>query len=423
MGYKILVIGGGGREHAIINKIVESPQCEVCFALPGNPGIGTIATNLEIPIFDFDKILDAIKVHKIELVIVGPEVPLVDGIVDFLKEELPSLMVVGPKKYAAQLEGSKAFAKEFMMRHQIPTAAYIEVTKENLQVGIDHIHQNEGPYVLKADGLASGKGVLIIEDAKTAEMELKTMLDGKFGDASLKVVIEQFLDGIEFSVFALTDGKDYIILPEAKDYKRIGEGDTGLNTGGMGAISPVPFFDEVLRDKVIERIIDPTIKGFEKDNIDFNGFVFFGLIKVGDEPFVIEYNCRMGDPETEAVFPRIKSDVVEAFLSLSQGKLKDYKLIIDDKAAATIILVSSGYPEDFKKGFPIKGTQDIDDSIVFHSGTSTNSDGEIVTNGGRVIAITTLHENWKNALTISKQNAEKIDFKGKYYRKDIGFDL
>ncbi len=423
MGYKILVIGGGGREHAIINKIVESPLCDACFALPGNPGIGTIATNLEIPIFDFDKILAAIKVHNIQMVIVGPEVPLVDGIVDFLKEELPALMVVGPKKYAAQLEGSKAFAKEFMMRHQIPTATYIEVTKENLQVGIEHIQKNKGPYVLKADGLASGKGVLIIDDAKTAEMELKTMLDGKFGDASLKVVIEQFLDGIEFSVFALTDGKDYIILPEAKDYKRIGEGDTGLNTGGMGAISPVPFFDEVLRNKVIEQIIEPTIKGFDKDNIDFNGFVFFGLIKVGNEPFVIEYNCRMGDPETEAVFPRIKSDVVEAFISLSQGKLKDYQLIIDEKAAATIILVSGGYPEDFKKGFPVKGAKNINDSIVFHSGTTTNSNGEVLTNGGRVLAITTLHENWKDALATSKQNAEKIDFKGKYYRKDIGFDL
>jgi phosphoribosylamine--glycine ligase len=417
------VIGSGGREHAIASRIVESPLCEECFVLPGNPGTEKIATNLKVPIYDFEKIKEEILGNAIHLVVVGPEVPLVDGLVDYLNEFVPNVTVIGPTKIGAQLEGSKSFAKEFMFRHNIPTAAYIEVCKSNLQDGLEHIDKENGPYVLKADGLASGKGVVILESKEDAKSELKAMVNGKFGDASSTVVIEQFLSGIEFSVFALTDGKNYLLLPEAKDYKRIGVGDTGLNTGGMGAVSPVPFFDESLKEKVIQQVVQPTIDGLLKDEIDYKGFIFFGLIKVGDEPYVIEYNCRMGDPETEAVFPRIKSDIVEAFLATGEGNLDQYVIKVDSRSAATIILVSGGYPEDFKKGYKINDLELIDTSTVYHSGTVRDDNGDILTNGGRVLAITTLDDDFKKALSISKANAEIIQYKDKYYREDIGFDL
>lgn len=423
MLYNILVIGSGGREHAMVSKIVESNLCEECFVLPGNPGTEKIATNLKVPAYDFEKIAEEIKANNIHLVIVGPEVPLVDGITDYLNEVVPGVIVVGPDKKAAQLEGSKSFAKEFMKRHQIPTAAYIDVKKSNLAEGIFYLDSHHGPYVLKADGLASGKGVLILNDKEEAKSELKSMLSGKFGDASATVVIEEFLSGIEFSVFVLTDGKNYTILPEAKDYKRIGEGDTGLNTGGMGAVSPVPFYDQVLKEKVVSKVIKPTIEGLEKDGIVYKGFIFFGLINVGDEPYVIEYNCRMGDPETEAVFPRIKSDIVDAFIKTGTQQLNEYDMVVSEEAAATIILVSGGYPEDFKKGYNISNLEQVKDSLVFHSGTAGDQNGDLLTNGGRVLAITTIHQDFREALKISKKNAETIEFKNKYFRTDIGFDL
>ena len=423
MQYNILVIGSGGREHAIVSKVLESPLCNHCFVLPGNPGTEHIATNLQVQIHDFEKIAEVVKEKNIHIVVVGPEVPLVNGITDFLHEKTPGITVIGPNKVAAQLEGSKSFAKDFMFRHQIPTAAYLEVDESNISEGLSHIDSSAGPYVLKADGLASGKGVLIIADKEEAKSELKGMLAGKFGDASSKVVIEDFLSGIEFSVFVLTDGINYILLPEAKDYKRIGEGDTGLNTGGMGAVSPVPFFDEELKSKVIEKIIEPTIKGLQKDGINYSGFIFAGLIRVGDEPYVIEYNCRMGDPETEVVFPRIKSDIVDAFVKTGISSLDDYTIQVSDDAAATVILVSGGYPEDFDKGYPIINLDKVENSLVFHSGTTLDKDGGLVTNGGRVLAITTLHPDFRQALNISKANSNLVDFKNKNFRTDIGFDL
>jgi phosphoribosylamine--glycine ligase len=355
-------------------------------------------------------------------VVVGPEVPLVLGITDELTASYPNLIIVGPKKEGAMLEGSKGVAKAFMQRHSIPTAAYLEITLQNLNDGIKHIDDHQGPYVLKADGLASGKGVLIIDDKDEAKKELVDMINGKFGRASEKVVIEQFLSGIEFSLFVLTDGNDYVILPEAKDYKRIGEADTGLNTGGMGAVSPVPFYQGDFKTKVIDKVVIPTVAGLKKDRIDYCGFIFFGLIMVDDEPYVIEYNCRMGDPETEAVFPRIKSDIVEAFVCMHQGALDKYSMIIDDNTAATVILVSGGYPGDFEKGLEIVGVDDIEGSIVFHSGT-TIKDNALVTDGGRVLAITTLAQTKDQAVGKSLKNAEKISFKNKYFRSDIGFDL
>jgi phosphoribosylamine--glycine ligase len=423
MQYNILVIGSGGREHAMVNKIIESDLCEECFVLPGNPGTEPIATNLKVPVYDFERIAEEIKANNIQIVVVGPEVPLVDGITDYLNDVIPGVIVIGPNKKAAQLEGSKSFAKEFMRRHDIPTAAYLEVTKNNLTEGLQHIDSTNGPYVLKADGLASGKGVLILQDKEEAKSELKSMIEGKFGDASSTVVIEEFLDGIEFSVFVLTDGKNYVLLPEAKDYKRIGEGDTGLNTGGMGAVSPVPFFNDSLKEKVISGIIQPTIDGLVKDDIEYKGFIFVGLIMVNDEPYVIEYNCRMGDPETEAVFPRIKSDIVDAFLKTGSQNLDDYSMEVSKDAASTVIMVSGGYPEDFKKGFKISNLENTKNSIVFHSGTANDQNGDLITNGGRVLAITTLHSDFREGLRISKQNAEIIDYKNKYFRRDIGFDL
>jgi phosphoribosylamine---glycine ligase len=422
MKYRILVLGGGGREHAMVSKIVESSLCEACFCAPGNPGIAMLSSILPVGVEDFEGIEKIILDHKINMVVVGPEVPLVLGVTDYLKSKFEDIIIVGPSKVGAMLEGSKAVAKEFMKRHNVPTASYIEVTNANLEEGLAHIATGKGPYVLKADGLASGKGVLIIDDVEEAKIELKAMVGGKFGGASEKVVIEQFLSGIEFSLFALTDGKDYILLPEAKDYKRIGEGDTGLNTGGMGAISPVPFYSGDFKNKVIASIVKPTIEGLKKDQIDYKGFVFFGLIKVGDLPYVIEYNCRMGDPETEAVFPRITSDIVEAFVAMDQGKLSDYTFSASEMKAATVITVSGGYPESFEKGYEIEGLHLINDSIIFHSGTSSK-DGKVVTAGGRVLAITTLAPTKEEAVSKSLAAAEKISYKNKYFRKDIGFDL
>jgi phosphoribosylamine--glycine ligase len=373
---------------------------------------------------DFQGLASKCLELNIDYIVVGPEAPLVDGVYDFFKihKEYSHIHVIGPSKNGAQLEGSKAFAKKFMADYQIPTAAYVEVTKDNLQEGLDHIDQSEGPYVLKADGLAAGKGVLIIEAKGEAKKELKAMIEGKFGKASSKVVIEEFLDGIEFSVFVLTDGKEYVLLPEAKDYKRIGEGNTGLNTGGMGAISPVPLFDKKMKEKVIHRIIEPTIKGIQDRGIDYLGFIFFGLIEVKGEPMVIEYNCRMGDPETEAVIPRLEDDLMELIRDVAHGGMSARTPSFKEQTAATIMLVSGGYPEAYEKNKEISGLDDCEGSLIFHAGTKT-SDGKIYTNGGRVIAVTSFGESIDHAVAQSKKNADKIKFQGKYYRKDIGFDL
>jgi len=418
----ILILGGGGREHTFAWKIRQSPTCEQLFVAPGNAGTGEIATNLDIDILDFNKVEKAIRKHQINMVIVGPEAPLVAGITDFLKEEVPGVQVIGPSKEGARLEGSKAFAKEFMIENEIPTAAYVEITEANLQEGIDHINTSKGPYVLKADGLAGGKGVLIIQDPAEAIEELKEMIEGKFGDASTRVVIEQFLSGLEFSVFVLTDGQYYTLLPEAKDYKRIGLGDTGLNTGGMGAISPVSFVDAEMMQKVRERIILPTLSGLQKRDIDYIGFIFFGLIEVNGEPYVIEYNCRMGDPETEVVFPRIKNDIVEMFEALHEKDLYEIRLDTDERTAATVMLVSGGYPEAYEKGKTIDIDPNINDSIIFHSGTKKEG-SQVKTNGGRVITVTSMANSKDEAVAMSLKNAEKVKFENSYYRSDIGFDL
>ena len=417
----ILILGSGGREHAFAWKIHQSTRCEHLFVAPGNAGTADIATNLSIDPLDFEKIEKAVIKYDIEMLIVGPEVPLVAGITDYFEEKLPGLNVLGPNKMAAQLEGSKAFAKQFMKDNNIPTADYIEVTLDNLEKGMDHIRGNEGPYVLKADGLAAGKGVLIISDPEAACTELRHMLEGKFGAASSRVVIEAFLDGIEFSVFILTDGQYYTLLPEAKDYKRIGEGDTGLMTGGMGAISPVPFCDSKMMQQVRNRIILPTLSGLENRNIDYVGFIFFGLISVGGEPYVIEYNCRMGDPESEVVLPRIQNDIVDLLEAVFEQDLYEIPLEIDPRSAATIMMVSGGYPEAYEKGKHIS-FGDINDSIIFHAGTKMVDDA-VTTNGGRVIAVTSLDENMGDAVAKSLSNVKKITFEGSYHRTDIGFDL
>src|SRR5690606_32283522 len=378
-----------------------------------------------IGVNDFEAIKDFCLVNNIQMVVVGPEDPLVKGIYDFFKNDqnLKNIQVVGPSKIGAQLEGSKEFAKEFLVKNNIPTAHYGSFTKENIDEGFAFLEKLKAPYVLKADGLAQGKGVLILEDLAEAKQELSNMLlDEKFGSASAKVVIEEFLDGIELSCFVLTDGKNYKILPNAKDYKRIGEGDKGLNTGGMGAVSPVPFADEILMKKIEDRIVKPTIQGLQNDKIEYKGFVFIGLIKVKDEPFVIEYNVRMGDPETEVVIPRLKTDLVELFLALKEQKLDQIELDIDPRSATTVMLVSGGYPEDYEKGKEISGLDNIKDSIVFHAGTKFDND-KVVTNGGRVLAITSFGEDFKEALKTSYKNIENIRFDKMYYRKDIGFDL
>ena len=421
----ILILGSGGREHTFAWKLSQSNLCEQLFVAPGNSGTSRIATNIDISVTDFKAIKEVVVSKNIDMVVVGPEDPLVLGIHDFFlnDDNLKHVSVIGPEANAAQLEGSKEFAKEFLIRHNIPTAAYKSFTKENVNQGYAFLETLKPPYVLKADGLAAGKGVVILNDLTEAKAELKRMLvDAKFGKASTKVVIEEFLDGIELSCFVLTDGKDYKILPTAKDYKRIGEGDTGLNTGGMGAISPVPFVDDILMNKIEERIVKPTVIGLQKDNLPYKGFIFIGLIKVDEEPFVIEYNVRMGDPETEVVLPLLKNDLVEIFDAIAKGTLKDITIDIDKRSATTVMLVSGGYPEDYAKGKEITGIDNVSDSLVFHAGAK-NEKGKTVTSGGRVMAITSFGKDYKEALKKSYQNIEKLHFDKMYYRKDLGFDL
>ncbi|MXO03206.1 phosphoribosylamine--glycine ligase [Flavobacterium sp. HBTb2-11-1] len=421
----ILLLGSGGREHAFAWKMTQSPLCEKLFVVPGNAGTAAIAENVAISATDFEAVKALVLKENISLVVVGPEDPLVKGIYDYFKndESLKNIPVIGPSKLGAQLEGSKEFAKEFLMKHNIPTAAYDSFTAETVEEGCKFLETLQPPYVLKADGLAAGKGVLIIQDLEEAKTELRNMLvHAKFGTASSKVVIEEFLDGIELSCFVLTDGKSYKILPTAKDYKRIGEGDTGLNTGGMGAVSPVPYVDAVLMEKIETRIVKPTIEGFQKDGIEYKGFVFIGLINVKGEPIVIEYNVRMGDPETEVVVPRLKSDLVELFLSVADQKLGDFNLEVDPRSATTVMVVSGGYPEDFEKGKVISGLENITDSIVFHAGTKLDGQN-VVTNGGRVIAVTSYGDDFQQAIKKSYQNIDKLSFDKMYFRKDIGFDL
>ncbi|GAA4310016.1 phosphoribosylamine--glycine ligase [Pontixanthobacter gangjinensis] len=420
----ILILGSGGREHTFAYKIAQSSKCSKLYVAPGNAGTAEIAENLHLNPIDFPAVGKAALDKDISMIVVGPEDPLVKGIVDFFAndEQLKDIQIIGPSSRGALLEGSKERAKEFMAMHKIPTAAYESFSFESLGAGKKFLETLEPPYVLKADGLAAGKGVLIIDDLEEAKKELENMLSGKFGAASEKVVIEEFLDGIELSVFVLTDGKNYKILPTAKDYKRIGEGDTGLNTGGMGAVSPVPFADEELMAKIEDRIVKPTVEGLKEEEIDYKGFIFIGLIKVKGEPFVIEYNVRMGDPETEVVLPRIKTDLVELLENTWNGTLDKISLDIDERAATTVMMVSGGYPESYEKGKVISGINDIEDSIVFHAGTKKEN-GNIVTSGGRVIALTSFGEDYNKALKKSYQSAEKLQFDKMYFRKDIGFDL
>ncbi len=421
----VLVLGSGGREHTFAWKIVNSPLCASLFVAPGNSGTAEIATNLEIGVNDFQSIKKAVLKYDIQMVIVGPEDPLVKGIHDFFLNDpaLKNIAVIGPQKAAAQLEGSKEFAKEFLFRHQIPTAAYQSFTAHEIEKGYDFLETLSPPYVLKADGLAAGKGVLIIKDLHEAKAELKQMLlNSKFGAASAKVVIEEFLDGVELSCFVLTDGESYKILPTAKDYKRIGEGDTGLNTGGMGAISPVPFANEALMAKIESRIVAPTIEGLKIDQLPYKGFVFIGLIVVNNEPLVIEYNVRMGDPETEAVLPRLNTDLMEIFVAIKDQALNQIDIEVNPKTATTVVLVSGGYPGPYEKGHPIKGLASVENALVFHAGAKNDGD-KIVTSGGRVVAVTAFGNDYKAALSRSYQAISKITFQGMNYRKDLGFDL
>jgi len=421
----ILILGSGGREHTFAWKIAQSSKCKNLFVAPGNSGTAEIAKNVAVSVTDFPAIKKLVIENDIQMVVVGPEDPLVNGIHDFFLNDdaIKNVAVIGPQKAAAELEGSKEFAKEFLYRHNIPTAAYKSFNKQNVEEGYDFLETIQPPYVLKADGLAAGKGVVILNDLNDAKTELKNMLvDAKFGQASSKVVIEEFLDGIELSCFVLTDGKNYKILPTAKDYKRIGEGDTGLNTGGMGAISPVPFANDAFLSKVEERIVKPTIQGLQKDNLPYKGFVFIGLIKVGDDPKVIEYNVRMGDPETEVVLPRLKNDLVDLFEATANQTLDTLDIEIDERAATTVMLVSGGYPESYEKGKVITGVENIEDSIVFHAGSQIKGN-DIITSGGRVMAVTSYGKTYEEAIKKSYQNIEKLHFDKINYRKDIGFDL
>lgn len=420
----ILLLGSGGREHALAWKINQSDKIDKLYIAPGNAGTSDIGENIDIKLSDFEAIKKHTIEKKINIVVVGPEQPLVDGISDYfmLDTELKSISVIGPVKAGAILEGSKDFAKDFMTKYNIPTAKYQSFKKSTLEEGKKFLESLLSPYVLKADGLAAGKGVLIIDDLDEAKEALEQMLNGQFGEASATVVIEEFLDGIELSVFVITDGKSYIILPEAKDYKRIGEGDTGLNTGGMGAVSPVPFANKEFLNKIEDKIIKPTMDGLIKEKIKYKGFIFFGLINVNGEPFVIEYNVRLGDPETEVVIPRIKSDIVDLLKHTADETLDKAYFEIDDKACTTVMLVSEGYPESYEKGKKIENIEKVSNSILFHAGTK-HSGSEIITNGGRVIAVSSYGKNMDDALEKSYKNAEIIKFEGKNYRKDIGFDL
>jgi phosphoribosylamine--glycine ligase len=422
---KILLLGSGGREHAFAYMLAKSLLCETLFIAPGNPGTEKHGENISMAITDIDAIGDFALKQKIGMVVVGPEDPLVKGIYDFFRKNaaLQHIAVIGPSQAGAQLEGSKDFAKQFMKKHGIPTATYASFTSSEKEAAITYIDQQSVPVVLKADGLAAGKGVVICNSKEEAKRELEEMLAGKFGAAGSKVVIEEFLQGIEMSCFVLTDGMHYAFLPEAKDYKRIGEGDTGLNTGGMGAVSPVPFCDEALMKKIEERMVKPTIDGLQKDNITYKGFIYFGLMICNADPYMIEYNCRMGDPETQAVLPRLKSDLVELLIAVYEGNLNEKKIEILPYSAVTVVLASKGYPENYEKGKLISNLHQTSGGLVFHAGTRKRANGDIETNGGRVLAVTSFSGNLKEAQQLSIRNAEIIDFEGKYFRRDIGMDV
>jgi len=421
----ILLLGSGGREHALAWKLSQSPLCDQLFIAPGNAGTRALGYNLPIDPNDFDAVRQAVFTHGVDMIVCGPEEPLVRGLEDYFREDpaMADVHIVGPSQAAAQLEGSKAFAKAFMEEFGIPTAAYREFTPETLEEGLAYLADQPTPIVLKADGLAAGKGVLILNDIAEARQELRDMLGGKFGEASHRVVVEAFLDGIEFSVFAITDGRHYRLLPVAKDYKRVGEGDTGLNTGGMGSVSHPPFVDAALMQKVEERIIRPTIAGLGARELRYCGFIFFGLISVGGEPYVIEYNCRLGDPETESVLPRLRSDLAELCLAATEGWLDETTVEIDERATATVMLTAGGYPGAYEKGKVIGGLESVEGSLIFHAGARATEEGEVLTNGGRVLAVTSYGTTFQEALALSLANADRIQFEGKYYRRDIGFDL